>query len=96
MREKGPEAARDAIQISHEATKSGSRSARASHRGRHADDGTAMGCPSARAFTECPSLQFVAGLPINFAESFSTSCRMILPDLNLTFAMAGMTKLLPG
>jgi hypothetical protein len=29
-------------------------------------------------------------------ESFSTFCRMILPDLNLTVAMAGMTKLLPG
>ena len=30
------------------------------------------------------------------AESFATFCRMIFPDLNLTVALAGMTKLLPG
>ena len=32
----------------------------------------------------------------NSRESFSTRCRMIFPGLNLTVALEGMTKLLPG
>ena len=38
----------------------------------------------------------VAASRFKTAESLATFCRMILPDLNLTVARAGMTKLLPG
>ena len=39
---------------------------------------------TAHDLPECPSLQFVPKSPLDFAESSSTFCRMILPDLKST------------
>ena len=41
-------------------------------------------------------LHFATESRFIFAESFATFCRMILPPLNLTVAMAGISKWLPG